>query len=61
MKKSPLLRGLLLWSMSLALFGQYHVTGQIIDSESGEGIHGASVFIAGTTAGTATFTGGYCG
>jgi hypothetical protein len=43
-----------LWFMSSALLSQYHVRGQIIDSETGKGVHGASVFIANTTAGTTT-------
>lgn len=53
----------LLFSFALLLatvtFGQYTLSGQVIDAESGQPLEGASVFAQNTTAGTITNKEGY--
>jgi len=59
MNRHKLFIGFLFWIFPLTLFSQRYVSGRITDANDGEPVHGASVFIAGTTVGNTTDTEGY--
>lgn len=56
----PLLSLIILFFLSLTLYGQRTITGRVTDKDTGEGVIGANVVVKGTAIGTVTdFDGSY--